>query len=394
MAVDAPIRNPGHDAIRAIGSPPLQPDLALAGLTTRWVPAEQWPALGEAWSGLAGIAHPNVFLSPAFALAARGIDAAPGLGAVAVEEDGRLVGLAPGRFRLAGSLFALWTHPYAPYGGVLVARGAEKPVLAAILRHLQGQGVAALDWPLLDDGSPLATALTALAAQSDRRIDMLENHRRAALVTADPPAASKEMRRLGRRLAEQGAVAEVSTAAGLGLDAAAETFLALEADGWKGRKGTALQASADSRRFFTEAIHGLAVTGQARIDLILLDGQAIAGGVVLSAGDRAWYWKTAYAEAFARFSPGVLVTQAITRRLSADPAIRLADSCAISGHPMIDRVWRGRLGISSRLIAVVPSDGGLRYRLALAVIGGRRAARTGAKTLIARLRRVRAKAGG
>lgn len=394
MVVDAPIRSIRQDATPVIGSPPLQPGMAVAGLTTRWVPADQWPALGEAWSALAGIAHPNVFLSPAFALAARGVDAAPGLGAVAVEEDGRLVGLAAGRFRLAGSVFALWTHPYAPYGGVLVARGAEKPVLAAILGHLHGQGAVGLDWPMLDDGSPLATALTALAAQSGRRIDMLETHRRAALLTADPPAASKEMRRLGRRLAEQGAVAEASTADGLGLDAATETFLALEADGWKGRKGTALRAAADSRRFFTEAIHGLAMTGQARIDLILLDGEAIAGAVVLSAGERAWYWKTAYAETFARFSPGVMVTQAIAGRLSADPAIRLVDSCAIAGHPMIDRVWRDRLDIKSRLIAVAPGQAGFRYRLALAAVSGRRAVRAGAKALIARLRRVRAKAGG
>ncbi|WP_216073320.1 hypothetical protein, partial [Acinetobacter nosocomialis] len=66
-----------------------------------------------------------------------------------------------------------WTHPYAPYGGPLVARGQEKPVLAAILAHLHAQGVAALDWPMLDDGSPLAVALTALATQSERRIDVL-----------------------------------------------------------------------------------------------------------------------------------------------------------------------------------------------------------------------------
>ncbi|MBN8940266.1 MAG: GNAT family N-acetyltransferase [Rhizobiales bacterium] len=393
MTVDAPIRSHGLEAIPAIGSPPLQPDLT-AGTTTRWVPAAQWPALLEAWSALAGAAHPNVFLNPAFALAARRIDAWPGLGAVAVEEDGRLVGLAPGRFRLKGTVFALWTHPYAPYGGPLVARGHEKPVLAAILAHLQAQGVAALDWPMLDDGSPLAVALTALATQSERRIDILDAHRRAALITADPPAPGKEMRRLGRRLAEQGAVAEVSTARGFGLDAATETFLALEAEGWKGRKGSALRASAETRRFFTEAMAGLAAGGQARIDLILLDGQAIAGAVVLSAGERAWYWKTAYAEAFARFSPGVMVTQAIAARLSADPAIRLVDSCAIADHPMIDRVWHDRLGITSRLIAVAPGRAGLRYRLALAVVSGRRAARSGAKALIARLRRGRAKAAG
>ncbi|WP_170181838.1 GNAT family N-acetyltransferase [Phreatobacter stygius] len=350
--------------------------------------------MAEAWSVLAQAAGPNVFLEPGFALAARGIDPASGLGAVVMEEGGRLVGFAPGRFMLGGAVFALWTHPYAPYGAPLVLPGAERPVLARLVDYLRAAGAVALDWPLLDDGSPLTAALGVLAGPSQHRVDVLEAHRRAALITADPPRPSKELRRLGRRLAEQGELVVVSTASGLALADATEAFLRLEAEGWKGRKGSALAVSADSRRFFDEAMSGLAASGQAQIDLMLLDGKAVAGAVVLRAGDRAWYWKTAYGEAHARYSPGALMTLELTERLCADPAIRLVDSCAIAGHPMIDRIWTGRLGITSRLVALRPGRAGLRYRLVLAVIAARRSAKAGAKALVARLRRVRATAGG
>lgn len=396
MTVSPEVREPGV-AAGLTASPPLQPDLAagsgLPSPTTRWLAAEDWPALAEDWDHLARTAAPNVFLSPVFALAARGIDTGAGLGAVVVEAGGRLIGFAPGRFRLGGTAFQLWTHPYAPLGAPLILAGTERPVLAAIVDHLGARGVAALDWPLMDEASPAADALGRLAADRALRGDLIAAHQRAALVTAAPPRPSKEVRRLGRRLGEQGKVEVVSTASGFDPEAAKGAFLLLEASGWKGARGTALAMSAPMRGLFEGAVGGLMARGEAEIDLITLDGRPVAAGIVLRAGPRAWYWKTAYDEALARFSPGVLVTHAITDRLAADPRVQLVDSCAIAGHPMIDRVWPARLAVASRFMALRPG-GGLAYRLALAETRLRRAARSRAKAVLARFRRVRARAGG
>jgi CelD/BcsL family acetyltransferase involved in cellulose biosynthesis len=377
-----------------IESPPIQAGIVPLGLSVRWVAADQWPGEAGAWAELARQAEPNAFLAPTFALAARAIDTAPGLGALAVEEAGRLIAWAPGRFGLKGLVFSFWTHPYAPLGAPLIRRGSQAAALGALFDDLAARGVAALRWPLLDESSDLAAGLAAFVAATGRHVDMLDSHRRAMLSTAAVPAPGKELRRLARRLAETGEVVEASTADGLPLDQAIATFLALEAKGWKGRRGTALAARPGTRDLVEAGIAGLAALGQARIDLLIVGGQPIAGGVVLMAGDRAWYWKTAYDEALARFSPGVLMTQAIGRGIARDPAIRVVDSCAIPDHPMIDRVWPERLAMASRLIAVAPGRPGGRYILARAAIRGFAAARARAKAVVVALRRARARAGG
>ena len=42
----------------------------------------------------------------------------------------------------------------------------------------------------------------------------------------------------------------------------------------------------------------------------------------------------------------------VTEALLADSAIAQVDSCATADHPMIDRLWRERLPVSDRLIAL------------------------------------------
>jgi hypothetical protein len=69
-------------------------------------------------------------------------------------------------------------------------------------------------------------------------------------------------------------------------------------------------------------------------------------------GDTAWFWKIAYSENLARSSPGVQLVMDCTEHLLADGGPARIDSCAVAGHPMIDHIWRERLALSDRLIAV------------------------------------------
>jgi hypothetical protein len=87
---------------------------------------------------------------------------------------------------------------------------------------------------------------------------------------------------------------------------------------------------------------------------LTLDGRALASGLVIKQRDTALFFKIAYDEAFARFSPGVQLTVELTRRLAADPAIAYADSTALPGHPMIDHVWRERRRVGDVLLPVRP----------------------------------------
>jgi hypothetical protein len=104
--------------------------------------------------------------------------------------------------------------------------------------------------------------------------------------------------------------------------------------------------------------------------------------VTLQSGATAWCWKIAYDETFARFSPGVQLLLDETQALLDDPNVARADSCATAGHPMIDHVWRERLGFADRLVRLGPQHG-LAFSLACRLERVRRAA-------IAWLKRARA----
>lgn len=349
----------------AIVAPPLQPVSAPSGMnavTAQWLSAESWSSAEADWRELFEAARPNAFLAPAFAMAASSIDRAGGLGAFLVTRDGRWIGFVPGRIGFGGSLFSVWTHAYAPYGLPLVRPGDELAVLTRLFSCLTDHHIVALDWPMLDEGA-FAVALDTMCG--DRRIVVLDRHERACLVEA-PPKLSKDHRRLARRLGELGLLDQVSTAAGHPVDDAIDAFLGLEAAGWKGRRGTALAGSSATHDFFTRAISNLAAAGNARIDVMRLDGRPIAAGVSLIAGDRAWYCKTTYAEDLARYSPGLLLSRSIGEELIAS-GIRFVDSCAIPGHSMIERIWPGRMTMTRRLIAVRARTPGWRFHAAHAM---------------------------
>ena len=134
-----------------------------------------------------------------------------------------------------------------------------------------------------------------------------------------------------------------------------------------------------------KAVAGLAAEGQARIDRLFLNGTAIAATVTLASGDTAWCWKIAYNEGLARSSPGVQLVADLTKGLLAEQRPLHVDSCAAPGHPMIDHVWRERLALSDRLIALRPSM--VPFALTCRIETLRRLAIAAAKAMRDRLRR-------
>src|SRR5262249_12409674 len=213
-------------------------------------------------------------------------------------------------------------------------------------------------------------------------------HRRAALrvgeeaLTTISAGRLKELRRQRRRLAELGMLSHVRVQGQRKIGAALEAYLALEARGWKGQTGGAAQLAAGTRAFIQESVRALAAEDKTRIDLLTLDDRPIAAAITLFSGDRAWFWKTAYDETYARCSPGVQLALDLTEELASDPKISLVDSCAVANHPMIDHLWAERLGIADWMIPLANCGSGT-SRLASTTERLRRSA-------IAGLRRLRA----
>jgi CelD/BcsL family acetyltransferase involved in cellulose biosynthesis len=331
------------------------------------------PIVGE-WRELATRAlEPNVFYEPAFALAAApvfGRDA----GALLVwsgTSPRQLLGFFPARiekrrYGLSLPILAGWTHPFAPLGVPLVEREAAEPIVAAWLAHLAADpalpGLVLL--PFLTEDGPFAAALEAILRRAQMPVADFDRHRRALLAPegdrrryverALGKHRHKELRRLWRRLSETGAVLFAAATEPAAIAAALEDFFGLEASGWKGRAGTAAAQDENLRRFMRTAMHALATDGKIAIDRILLDGRTIAATIMLRSGRCGWFWKIAYDEEFARFSPSVMLSAVLTSELVEDAAIVRADSCAAADHPMINHLWRERLALCNRLVAVRP----------------------------------------
>jgi hypothetical protein len=240
-------------------------------------------------------------------------------------------------------------------------------VIAAWLDYLGRDPAmpARLLLPFVPEQGVFADALDRVLARQGRRAAAFGRHERALLAPgaerekyferAMSGGKRKELRRQRRRL-EDLAPVTMTTATGAGdIDAALKDFVVLEASGWKGLAGTAIVNNSAIQDFVQKAVAGLAAEGQARIDRLFLHGTTIAATVTLASGDTAWCWKIAYNEGLARFSPGVQLICELTENLLAQPAPLRVDSCATPSHPMIDRVWRERLALSDRLIALRPS---------------------------------------
>ena len=134
---------------------------------------------------------------------------------------------------------------------------------------------------------------------------------------------------------------------------------------------------------------GFAARGALLAAALTLDDMPIAIGIAIRAGEHAFYWKTAYDERFAGYSPGVLLTLDLSRRLEREPGVRLVDSCALPNHPMIDRLWPARIEIADIEVAV-DSAAARRFALAIALIRLRERARERLKRAANRLFRRKA----
>jgi len=327
----------------------------------------QWRALAQR------AVEPNGYYLPAWELAvsatARGRTNASALPAF----DGsstRLIGLMP--------VISLWhalkiplpalvsAHPYGTLCSPLLDRDAPIEAAASLLQQARAAGAHAL---VLNDIALDGAAMNAVRQVLSRdglKPRVLSSYMRASLdATQDAETLLrdalgtkklKELRRLRHRLEEHGPVAFDVARRPDEIGPALETFLQLEASGWKGKRGTALVQHAGDAAFIRRAVPALAETAQCEIITLRAGTTPIAAGIVLRHQDRAFFFKLGIDERFAKYSPGVQLTLDLTRHLCADPTIASADSTASADHPMINPIWRGRFAVGDVLIPLRRHD--------------------------------------
>ncbi|THD48946.1 MAG: GNAT family N-acetyltransferase [Bradyrhizobium sp.] len=360
------------------------------------------PALASveaAWRDLsARCGEANAFAEPDFLLPALERLASPRVVTLLVWRDdtrAALIGLAaivtP---RLPLGLARIWRSEQAALPAILLDREAAEQALGAMLDWLAARRprLLGLRLPCLTAQGPIAAAATALAAR--RALPLHSAHRRhRAALTIDRASRfearldkrrRKEWGRQRRRLEDHGRLqVEVGAAAAI------EPFLALERQGWKGARGSALDAESGRAAFAREMLTRFAARGALRVHSLVMGEAPIAAGVLLRVGDRGFFWKTAYDERFAAFSPGVQATLELSRQVEREGELALLDSCAIEGHPMIDRVWPDRIELID-LALPLAGGAGAAFALGAAAERAREALKRRLKRLIAAARASRA----
>lgn len=260
-----------------------------------------------------------------------------------------------------------WANPFGPLGTPLVDRDDPEGVIGDFFDilarpHLKLPKVFVLPDMMLDGtaagvlhrvaetrGLPIATTSQVERAflESDLEGD---DYLKASLRQHH----YREFRRLKRRLADHGKLEHVVARGADDIREGIETFLTLEAAGWKGRRRTAMAVDRYQAAFAREASHRLAERDFCRVHSLTLDGEVIACLIVFIEAGVAYTWKTTYDERYAAYSPGTLLMIEVTRQHLDDPNVMTTDSCAVHDHPVMTRLWSERRRMGTILIGLTP----------------------------------------
>lgn len=318
-----------------------------------------------AWDRLAAAAiYPNPLHGRALmaAHAELGI-LAPGLRFVVAGEDGEFDALLPfvpnGAWTGTRRSHAVWLPPhFAVNATPLVRRDAPDKAMEILLARM-GEAGTLWRFPLLALDAPVGRALVAACARRGFALATVSAFDRAVLhrrlgyeaYARDHLGAGrrKGLRRQRRRLEERGCVSFARFTQGEGLKSAVEAFLALEAAGWKGRRGTALAAQAPARAL-TRILFGGTAGLAARADLLAVEDRPIAASLAILAGGTAFLLKTAYDEDFRAFAPGILLEDAILRDFLDRGFADKLDSASLPGC-VLEEMFCDRERIADLVIA-------------------------------------------
>lgn len=255
-------------------------------------------------------------------------------------------------FSVGPSILRAWANPFGPLGTPLVdSEGAAETVdnlLDALMQpELRLPNVLVL--PLVRLNGPFVRMIRAVALSRNLPVSIAERHRRHLLQNG-PEADSYLQNRLSSDdrnllntkwsdLQALGTVSYNVARQAADVRMRMEEFLALEANGAKGRKRNALVTDRYRAAFAREAINNLAEIDAARIHTVDLNGEAIASVVILMAMGEAYIWKSAFNERYANYMPERLLTQRLTEWQLDDANIIRTDSCVVEEELSLSGLW-------------------------------------------------------
>jgi CelD/BcsL family acetyltransferase involved in cellulose biosynthesis len=263
--------------------------------------AAHWHALGEQrWGPLTSHEW--------FAAAARHLCASSALHVVTVWRGGTLAAVAPlVRSRHRGFMCLELIGQRALYEPTSLP-AVDQVALAALCSAIVDQQLPTV-LQRLDVTDPCLSPLEAAASG-----------RGLLRVTARPPthyvdasahkthADTSGERRKRKKLEAQGFSTIIESPAVAELPSLLAAFFEVEASGWKGRRGSAVLARRGLRSFFTEVAERFARRNALVVARLSGPERNIAVRLCLEQDRRLWELKIGYDEAWAKYSPGTLLT--------------------------------------------------------------------------------------
>lgn len=318
---------------------------------------DQLRALRDAWDGLAAASGSPLLEYDWFMSCAETFHREHDLRVAVARSRGSLAGIAP----LAGELDGFARRLVLLGATVLHEPGgwlfSSEEALAALIDR-----VAALNQPLMLQriaaGSPLCQMLPGLTksrALSFVRVTTPslavptggawdDYYRRlSSRITSNLP-------RLRRRAArEVGALSVVERyPVPADVDAMLNAFAAIERSGWKGRNGSSISQRPDLSGFFRRYCRRAAARGRLRVMTLSFGANTAAMELSIEAYRRVWQLKIGFSEAFARYYPGLQLTEASIRAAFA----RQLDAYEFLG---VAEEWEQRWGAEERGCRLVVS---------------------------------------
>jgi CelD/BcsL family acetyltransferase involved in cellulose biosynthesis len=265
----------------------------------------------------------------------------------------------------------LWQHDYCFLSTPLVRKRDAAKIVAAFLEWLAANqfDAALMEFRDIEGDGPFHKVLLGELRRRRQRLCVMDSFTRPVLTRRDDGDSyvreslskkrRKELNRLRRRLADTGPFECRELERECDVARWTEEFLALEATGWKGRVGSAMNGEAASRDYFTTVVHEAFRRGRLMMLGLYVNGRPVAMKCNFLSAPGSFSFKIAYDESLGRFSPGKQLEIENIRSFHAKPDIEWMDSCtAVEDHFMMNHLWRDRKTIQTLTVATgyLPGD--------------------------------------
>lgn len=261
------------------------------------------------------------------------------------------------------SAWSLWKYNHCPLTTPMIRAGFARECMEALfgwlvsnsaschlleLRHIAADGP--FHQALVDQVRAIGS--TPIISEVFTRALFKPMHNSEQYLSAALSAKSRSVfRRKAKQLSEMGRVDFAILPRG-GTSDWIESFLRLERSGWKGQEGSAMACRDADRNFFVEVATEAYRKGRLLMPAMLLDGNPIAQHCYFLAGHGSFFFKPAFDEHHARFSPGFQLECEMIGQLHQMPEIAWMDSCTSPDNEMYNRLFLHRRTIQTMLVPV------------------------------------------